>query len=135
MYSVVDERTGEIVAEKFIFFGRPKKHYDKNYIKVFTCFLDSIVEDDEIAGKAIRLLFYLISKLDYNSLIIKVIPQDAIKDLNVTKDTYYRWFNTLQKKGLIRKIDRYTIELTPYQFIKGDMKTTIKNSIEQHFKS
>lgn len=131
MYLIVNQETGEVVAENFIFFGKPKRSWDKNYIKVFTAFLDSIVEDDEIAGKAIRLLFYMMGRLNYNSLTVEVIPSKAIKELGISRDTFYRWIDTLEKKEIIEKVDRYTYRIKPYLFIKGDTSKTIEKEIEK----
>lgn len=131
MYAIINQETGELVAENFIFFGRPKRAFDKNYVKVFTAFLDSIVEDDEIAGKSIRLLFYMMSRLNYNSYQVELIPSKAIKDLNICKQTFYTWIETLTRKGIIKKIDRYTYQIQPYLFVKGDSVKAMDNLLEE----
>lgn len=131
MYAIINQETGELVAENFIFFGKPKKAFDKNYVKVFTAFLDSIVEDDEIAGKSIRLLFYMMGRLNYNSYQVEIITSKAIKDLGISKKTFYIWVETLTRKGIIKKVDRYTYQITPYLFVKGDGHKAMDNLIDE----
>lgn len=126
MYRIVDQRTNKVVAENFIFFGKPKKPIDKGYVKVFTAFLDSVIDNEEIAGKAIRLLFYMMRELDYNSYTVTVIPRYAIKELGVHKVTFYRWLETLEKHGIVQKVDTYTYKIKPYNFVKGDSRKVIE---------
>jgi len=127
--ALINKRTGEIIEDNVLFIGRKPYKVDKGFVKIFVAFLKDIVEDDEIAGKAIRLLFYMIEKMDYNSYTITLIPKYAQEDLKIGRDTYYRWINTLIKKGLITKIDRYTYQLNPYVAVKGHTKKAMENEI------
>ena len=95
--ALINKRTGEIIEDNVLFIGRKPYKVDKGFVKIFVAFLKDIVEDDEIAGKAIRLLFYMIEKMDYNSYTITLIPKYAQEDLKIGRDTYYRWINTLIK--------------------------------------
>ena len=121
---IVDLETGEIVEDRAIFLG--KRNRDKNYAKVFLAFLDSLVENDKIAGKSIRLLFYMVGNMKYDSLELKVIPKDAVKELGISEMTYNRWINDLIEFEVIEKIDRYTYKLKPYTFSRGDTSKAIK---------
>ncbi len=127
--ALINKRTGEIIEDNVLFIGRKPYKVDKGFVKIFVAFLKDIVEDDEIAGKAIRLLFYMIEKMDYNSYTITLIPKYAQEDLKIGRDTYYRWINTLIKKGLITKIDRYTYQLNPYVAVKGHTKKAMENEL------
>ena len=127
--ALINKRTGEIIEDNVLFIGRKPYKVDKGFVKIFVAFLKDIVEDDEIAGKAIRLLFYMIEKMDYNSYTITLIPKYAQEDLKIGRDTYYRWINTLIKKGLITKIDRYTYQLNPYVAVKGNTKKAMENEL------
>lgn len=131
MYSIVDQETGEVVAQNFIFFGRPNRALDKGYIKVFVAFLDSALEDDQIAGKAIRLLFYLMKNMEYNNPIVKIIPRYAIRELGISKKTFYIWLKVLEEKSFVRRIDTYTYEINPYHFVKGQSGKAMENLIDE----
>jgi len=119
---IVDLETGEILEERVLFIGKRKTEIDRGYVKVFIAFLEDIVSDEEVVGKAIRLLLYMLKSLDYDSLTLTVIPRKAIEELEIQKDTYHRWVNTLIAKGILEKVDRYTYRLKPYTFIKGSTK-------------
>ena len=126
---IVNKNTGEILEENVLIIGRKPYKVDKGFIKIFVTFLYDIVEDESIAGKSIRLLLYMIGKLDYNTYEITIIPQEAIKDLGITNKTFYNWLNTLMEKGLIEKINRYKYRLKPYTAIKGNSKTAAENDL------
>ena len=127
--ALVDKRTGEIIEDNVLFIGRKPYKVDKGFVKIFVAFLSDIVEDDEIAGKAIRLLFYMLERMDYNSYTITLIPKYAQEDLKITKKTFYNWTNTLIRKGLISKVDRYTYRLNPYIAVKGNSKKAMEKEL------
>jgi ribosomal protein L12E/L44/L45/RPP1/RPP2 len=126
---IVNKNTGEILEENVLIIGRKPYKVDKGFIKIFVTFLYDIVEDESIAGKSIRLLLYMIGKLDYNTYEITIIPQEAIKDLGITKQTFYNWLDTLMEKNIIEKINRYKYRLKPYTAIKGNSKTAAENDL------
>jgi len=128
-YAVIDKETGEIVQDNVLFIGRKPKYVDRGFIKIFVAFLSDIIEDDEIAGKAIRLLFYMLEQLDYNTYTIRIIPKYAQEELRIGKMTYYRWLNTLIDKGIITKVDTYTYKLNPYVAVKGNTKKALENEV------
>jgi len=128
-YMVVNKKTGEVVIENFMMIGRKPRYVDKGFIKIFIAFLSDIVEDKDIAGKAIRLLFYMLEQMDYNSYTIRIIPKYAMEELKVGKMTFYRWLNTLIEKGIITKIDTYTYKLNPYVAVKGNTKKALDKEV------
>ena len=128
-YAIINKETGEVVQDDVLFIGRKPKYIDKGFVKIFVAFLSDIVEDDEIAGKAIRLLFYMLEQMDYNSYTIRIIPKYAQEELKIGKMTYYRWINVLIEKGIITKIDTYTYKLNPYVAVKGNKKKALENEI------
>ncbi len=117
----VNPETGEVtwLDDDILIIGKKPYRIDKGYVKVFVTFLQDIVMDKQITGKAIRLLMYMISRLDYNSYEITIIPQETIQELGVRKQTFYEWLNILMDKGIIEKINRYKYRLQPYRAIKG----------------
>jgi len=127
--AIVNLKTGEIIEEHVLIVGKKAYKVDKGFVKIFVTFLYDIVEDESIAGKSIRLLMYMISKMDYNTYEITIIPQEAIKELGITNKTFYNWINTLKEKGLIEKINRYKYRLKPYTAVKGNTKTAAENDL------
>jgi hypothetical protein len=127
--ALIDLETGEIIENQVLLIGNKPYKVDKGYIKVFIAFLYDMIEDDTIAGKSIRLLLYMLSKLDYNTYEITIIPQEAIRDLGITRQTFYNWLDTLIEKKIIEKINRYKYSLKPYTAIKGNSKTAAENDL------
>ena len=128
-YMVVDKETGEVIIPDFMMIGKKPKYVDKGFIKIFIAFLSDIVENQKIAGKAIRLLFYMLENLDYNSYTIRIIPKYAKEDLKVSYDTLYRWLDNLIEEEIITKIDTYTYKLNPYVAVKGNKKKALEKEL------
>jgi hypothetical protein len=128
-YALIDKETGEIIEDEVLIVGKKPYKLDKGYVKVFVTFLKDIVEDKDIAGKSIRLLFYMLEEcLNYETLIMTVIPEYAMKRLKISKDTYYRWLNILIEKGVIYRVGRYRYILKPYVAVKGKMEKARRNT-------
>ena len=128
-YMLVDKETGEVIHPDFMLIGRKPKYVDKGFVKIFVAFLSDIVENQKIAGKAIRLLFYMLENLDYNSYTIRIIPKYAQEELKITKKTFYNWLEALTEEGIITKVDTYTYKLNPYVAVKGNKKKALENEI------
>jgi len=128
-YALIDKETGEIIEDEVLIVGKKPYKLDKGYVKVFVTFLKDIVEDKEIAGKSIRLLLYMLEEcLNYETLVMTVIPSYAMERLGICKKTYYNWLNTLINKGIIHRIDRYRYILKPYIAVKGKMEKARENT-------
>ncbi|MGC9079782.1 MAG: replication/maintenance protein RepL [Nanopusillaceae archaeon] len=127
--AIIDKETGELVEEHLILIGRKPYTIDRGYVKIFIAFLYDLVENERIAGKSIRLLMYMLSKLDYHSYEITIIPQEAIEHLGVTPKTFYEWVNILINEGIIEKINRYKYKLRPYTAIKGETSKARKREL------
>ena len=118
---IVDLETGEVLEDKFILYT--DKYKDKDFTKVFIAFsIEKIIKDNKIAHGSIRLLFYMSTKLDYDSLTVKIIPADAVKELGVSRMTYSKWVKDLIEAKIVKKINRYTFQLTPYTLARGKVK-------------
>ena len=128
-YAIINKKTGEIIEDNLLLVGRKPKYVDKGFIKIFIAFLSDIVESQKIAGKAIRLLFYMLENLDYNSYTIRIIPKYAQKELKITKKTFYNWLDTLIEEEIITKIDTYTYKLNPYVAVKGNKKKALEKEL------
>jgi hypothetical protein len=117
-----DERTGEILAEedKVLIFGR-KPYVDKGFVKLFVAFLRDLLEDEEVLKGPIRLYLYAIDLMAYEDLQVAIVPEKAMKDLNIGRGTFYRWLSVLLKKGYMEKITANIYRLRPYTVVKGQM--------------
>jgi len=134
-YAVIDKITGEVVQNDILFIGKNPKYVDKGFVKVFVAFLSDVVENTKIAGKAIRLLFYMLEQMDYNTYTIKIIPKYAQETLGVSRETFYNWLDALIEEEIITKIDTYTYRLNPYVAVKGSSYKATINDIKEEKKS
>ncbi len=123
-----NEKTGEILEEidRAIFIGKKPYTRDRNFIKFFVGFLIDVLEDRELGRGAWRLLLYAIHNMDYNSLKVYIIPEEATKELNISRETFYRWLRILLKNGYIEKMAKHTYRIKPYTAIKGTMDEVLK---------
>ncbi len=97
--ALVDKETGEILQDKVYFFGN--KPTDTGFVKVFVAFLEDMVVDVTIAGKAIRLLLYAVQRTDWNNLEVYLFYKDAVKELKINHNTYFRWLKALMDNFLL----------------------------------
>jgi hypothetical protein len=123
-----NEHTGEIYEEidRVLMIGKQPYIRDKNFIKVFVGFLVDVLEDRELGTGAWRLLLYAIERMDFNSLKVYLIPEETIRELEISRKTFYRWLGTLLRNGYIEKIAKHTYKLKPYTAIRGNMEQTLK---------
>ena len=132
-YMVVDKETGEIVADDAMFIGK-KAFVDKGFRKVFVGFLRDIVTNERIAGKAIRLLLWIIENLKANDLTIYMSERIICEELNIKRATYYNWIKALIEEGLIEKIDTNLYRLVPFTAVNGQMNKAIEKSYKNEEK-
>ena len=129
-YSIVDNETGEVVADDAMFIGR-KAFIDRGFRKVFVGFLKDIVTNERIAGKAIRLLLWIIENLKANDLTIYLSPRIVCEELNITERTYYNWIKALIEERIIEKIDTNLYRLIPFSAVNGQMNKAIEKSYNE----
>jgi hypothetical protein len=127
--ALIDKETGEILTDVFLL-GKKPKYIDKGFIKLFVGFLYDLIEDQEVTGGPVRLLLYMVERMDYNRLTVVINPKDVIRDLGITEQTYHNWKRVLLKKEYIKRINPYVYEIKPFSFSKGNMKKTIEREIE-----
>ena len=130
-YSIIDNETGEVIADDAMFIGK-KAFIDKGFRKIFVGFLRDIVLDKEIAGKAIRLLLYIIENLKANDLTIMLYWKIVCEELNITQGTYYNWLNTLLEKKILEKTEIPNLyRLIPFSAVNGQMGKAIEKSFNK----
>ena len=123
-YSIIDKNTGEIVADDAMFIGQ-KAFVDKGFRKVFVGFLRDVVLNKEVAGKAIRLLLWMIENLRANDLEIYMSERTVCSELEITRGTYFNWVKSLIKAKLIEKVDTNLYKLIPYSAVNGQMSKAL----------
>lgn len=144
---IINSETGEIVADKILFFGKKPWAVDRNFVKVWVAALVDILMDEELNASRgpLRLLLYFISKCDYNKLTFGISWQEACNELKINKMSYYRWLKVLEKKELVTRVAHNIYELRPLIAIKGSMTKAVKipprimaeckNQIQTHTKT
>jgi hypothetical protein len=121
---IMDKETGQVLEIDAIvyLYGEGKK--DKGFVKVFHAFVKDVVRDKELR-QALDLLAYIMSeKLEKDSLKFYLTAEEVVKNLGVSRDTYYRWLRTLIKKGYITRIDTNYYAIKPYTIVVGKMANT-----------
>ena len=119
--SLLNEKTGEIVEVIAYIYGRPKAK-DRGFIKVFHVFAEEVLEDPDIMKGAFRLFLYIMTeKLEANSLTFYMTKDEVMKNLGISKATYYLWLKALLSKGYIKRIGPNYYAVRPYTAIIGRM--------------
>jgi len=121
---IMDRETGQVVeADAIVYlYGEAKK--DKGFVKVFHAFIKDVVRDKELRP-ALDLLAYIMSeKLERDSLKFYMTAEEVIRNLGISRDTYYRWLKTLMKKGYLVRIDTNYYAIKPYTIVIGKMANT-----------
>jgi len=117
---IINQETGEIEQRKVRVWDEYEKSLDKDFVKVFDAFTKDLLLDEEISGKAIRLLFYIASILEYEKDTFYLSPSEVAKELNVTERTVYYWLKTLLKKKIILKTERRNwYKINPFCIYRG----------------
>jgi hypothetical protein len=124
---IYDEKTGKVIDEydKAIFIGSKPK-VDRGFVKVFVAFFRDVLENERLGKGAWRLLLYAIDNLDYNKLEVHLIPEKAMRDLDINKATYYRWLKVLLEEGFLEKLATNVYRLKPFMVVRGQMTKAIE---------
>lgn len=127
-YMLVDKETGEVVEPDVMLVGTKPFKVDRGFVKVFVAFLRDIVEDKEVMAGPVRLLVYMLERMNAETLQITVKQKEACRDLQVTARTYYTWVGVLHRKGIIKRLGANMYELKPYVAVKGKMDRALERT-------
>jgi len=119
----IDSETGEV--KDILLIGNPEE-FDRNFVKIFHAFTEELISDTDIAGKAIRLLFWIMKQLETGSIEFYMHPEDVANELQVSERTIRSWRKTLENKGIIRKIRPNLYQLNPACVVKGKGHTLLE---------
>ena len=111
--SVIDPKTGQVVeADAIVYlYGEAKK--DKDFVKVFHAFIKDVVRDKELRPSLDLLAYIMSEKLEKDSLKFYMTAEEVVRNLGISRDTYYRWLKILMKKGYLVRIDTNYYTLNP----------------------
>ena len=98
--------------------GEPEE-VDANFSKFFTAFTMKLMLNEKLAGKAVRLLFWIVNRVGINRLEFYMDENHICSELNVTRATYYRWKKILEDEGIIIKLATNYYMLNPACVVKG----------------
>jgi len=115
--------TGEL--KEFILIGEPEE-FDKNFTKIFHAFTEALINNEKIAGKAIRLLFWILKEIEYGRIEFYMNYKAVKENLNISRDTYHRWTRALIEEGIIKKINTNLYQLNPACVVKGKGHTLLE---------
>jgi len=121
---IMDKETGQVLEIDAIvyLYGEGKK--DKGFVKVFHAFVKDVVRDKELRH-ALDLLAYIMSeKLEKDSLKFYMTAEEVVKNLGVSRRTFYRWLKILTKRGYIVRIATNYYAIKPYTVVVGKMANT-----------
>lgn len=118
----IDADTGEV--KNILLIGNPEE-FDKNFVKVFHAFTEALISDADIAGKAIRLLFWIMKQLENGSIEFYMHYSVIKEELNIGKATYHRWKKILEQKGIIKKVRPNIYMINPACVVKGKGHTLL----------
>jgi DNA-binding MarR family transcriptional regulator len=60
---------------------------------------------------SVKLLVYMIERLDTKTGLIFIQPKQVMKDLEIKSATYHLWIRKLEQAGLIKKLNPYTYKI------------------------
>ncbi len=74
-------------------------------LEVFHAFVKDIVRDKQLRPTLYLLAYIMSEKLERDSLKFYMTAEEVVKNLGISRDTYYRWLKVLIKKGYLVRID------------------------------
>ena len=121
---IMDKETGQVLEFDAIvyLYGEGKK--DKGFVKVFHAFVKDIVRDKELRPTLDLLAYIMSEKLEKDSLKFYMTAEEVVRNLNISRRTFYKWLKILREKGYIVRIATNYYAIKPYTIIVGKMANT-----------
>ena len=121
----VDQDTGEVLDGLIVYCGVKHNPYAKGWVMNSQESLEIIAKDKDLTGEAHRVLWYLLSRLDFENWI-QVTQKEIAEELGLKKQNASRSILLLESKRIILrgpKIGRsYAFRLNPYFGWKGKVR-------------
>ena len=121
----VDQDTGEVLDGLIVYCGVKRNPYAKGWVMNSQESLEIIAKDKDLTGEAHRVLWYLLSRLDFENWI-QVTQKEIADELGLKKQNASRSILLLESKRIILrgpKIGRsYAFRLNPYFGWKGKVR-------------
>jgi len=128
------EYMGEIQAEEPLtknpiqlrVFGKTNEFVDVGFTKVFNAFTQELISDSDIAGKSIRLIFWIANNLEYNNIIFYMDSEEVAEELGVSKRTIFNWIKKLREKKILKKLNTNLYMINPKNIAVGQAHQLIE---------
>ena len=121
----VDQDTGEVLDGLIVYCGVKRNPYAKGWVMNSQESLEIIAKDKDLTGEAHRVLWYLLSRLDFENWI-QVTQREIADELGLKKQNASRSILLLESKRIILrgpKIGRsYAFRLNPHFGWKGKVR-------------
>jgi hypothetical protein len=101
---IYDERTGKIYYNAIPIGDGPDIIIADSPEGRVIFFSTDLIRKGELLKGPIRLLLYAMSLADDDTSEVAIVPEEAIKELSITRETFYRWLKVLMSKGYLIRI-------------------------------
>ncbi len=121
---IMDKETGQVLEVDAVvyLYGEGKK--DKGFVKVFHAFVKDVVRDEELRHAIVLLAYIMSEKLERDSLRFYLTADEVVKNLGISRRTFYKWLKILKEKGYIVRIATNYYAVKPYTIVVGKMANT-----------
>ncbi len=121
---IMDKETGQVLEVDAVvyLYGEGKK--DKGFVKVFHAFVKDVVRDEELRHAIVLLAYIMSEKLEKDSLRFYLTAEEVVKNLGISRRTFYKWLKILKEKGYIVRIATNYYAVKPYTIVVGRIANT-----------
>jgi transcription initiation factor IIE alpha subunit len=121
----VDQDTGEVLEGVVVYCGIKHNPYTKGWVMNSQDAMESLSKDKDIKGETHRIIWYLLSRLDFENWI-QITQKEISEELGINKVNVSKAITLLEEKELIvrgPKLGRtYAFRLNPLFGWKGKVR-------------